>query len=432
MKHSRLIYPSSVALACLIAVATAHTAAACNIPVFRYALERWRIEGPEDLYDAIVFTNGELTIEQQAALAALQQAAYESPADTAPAGTAPADTAASSLPKTAPSRANLAVHVVDLNGEMPKPIAKLWREQQQTTEAAAPWLVLRYPDSGDDWPSVWSGPLTGENVALLIDSPARRELVKRLMAGQSVVWLLLESGDAAADGKAAEEFDAQLKQLPGELKLPEGAGEDGTPLLSTLPLAIRFSLLRVNRAEPSEKLFAASLLAGDKRLQAATGPIVFPVFGRGRVLDGLYGKDLKPEVVADAAAFLCGACSCLVKRLNPGFDLLTTAAWDNLLDAATDEALELPWSEKATEAQLVHVPQAPVKAETPVEPETPTRVESVDNQMKTNSETLIFTTSTSFPWQPYALAAAAALVLITGLILASSLRKQSTLKKRST
>ena len=57
------------------------------------------------------------------------------------------------------------------------------------------------------------------------------------------------------------------------------------------------------------------------------------IFGRGRALDALIGKGINADTIAEAAKFLCGACSCQVKRLNPGVDLLIAANWDTILNA---------------------------------------------------------------------------------------------------
>src|SRR5262249_42605094 len=59
----------------------------------------------------------------------------------------------------------------------------------------------------------------------------------------------------------------------------------------------------------------------------------FPIFGRGRALCSLEGKALAAKDIEEAARFLCGACSCQVKELNPGVDLLIAADWDELIEA---------------------------------------------------------------------------------------------------
>jgi len=79
------------------------------------------------------------------------------------------------------------------------------------------------------------------------------------------------------------------------------------------------------------------LLDSEDDLDKAKGPVVLPVFGRGRVLVGLEGESLTAKEMTSSAKFLCGACSCRVKELNPGMDLLLTADWDALVEAAGAE-----------------------------------------------------------------------------------------------
>ena len=47
-------------------------------------------------------------------------------------------------------------------------------------------------------------PLQQESVTQLMRSPVRQELLRRLIEGQTAVWLLLESGNADQDNRAAE------------------------------------------------------------------------------------------------------------------------------------------------------------------------------------------------------------------------------------
>src|SRR5690606_19034513 len=97
-------------------------------------------------------------------------------------------------------------------------LKELWGEQEK---AEAPWMVVFYPRALRIPAPLWSGSLTADAVGGLADSPARQELAKRLMAGQTAVWLLLESGDAAADTKAATLVEEELKKLEDTLELPE-------------------------------------------------------------------------------------------------------------------------------------------------------------------------------------------------------------------
>jgi hypothetical protein len=60
-------------------------------------------------------------------------------------------------------------------------------------------------------------------------------------------------------------------------------------------------------------------------------PIVFPMFGRGRVLDALIGPQIDKDVIEDACAFLIGPCSCIVKNQNPGIDMVMAVDWEAAL-----------------------------------------------------------------------------------------------------
>src|ERR1041384_5010203 len=42
--------------------------------------------------------------------------------------------------------------------------------------------------------------------------------------------------------------------------------------------------------------------------------------------------EITPEMIADVAKFLCRECSCQVKELNPGVDLLFVADWRDYFD----------------------------------------------------------------------------------------------------
>ena len=55
---------------------------------------------------------------------------------------------------------------------------------------------------------------------------------------------------------------------------------------------------------------------------------LFPVFGRGRLLGCLFGEYISAKNIRETVAFITGGCSCEIKALNPGVDLLMAARWD--------------------------------------------------------------------------------------------------------
>jgi hypothetical protein len=285
---------------------------ACNVPVFRYALERWEA----DPYEVTILYKGDLTAEQQAIVTALQQAREE-------------------------SAANLEVRVVDVDkiADAPGRVRELWSRQQ--TDAHLPWMTVEYPEADRIETPVWSGPLGVEAAGLLVDSPARREIARRLLKGESVVWALLESGDSNKDASALELLQSNLRRLEKELQLPEPDEADPV-LFAPMPVRLEFGTLRLSRADPLEAMFVRMLEGSDPLVKDFSGPVVYPVFGRGRSLAGLAGEEFSSLVIAEAAAFLSGACSCEVKALNPGTDLLIAADWDALIEGRVVKDPELP------------------------------------------------------------------------------------------
>jgi hypothetical protein len=206
----------------------------------------------------------------------------------------------------------------------------------------------------------------------------RQEIVRRLAAGETAVWLVLESGDAAKDRAARELLTQELKRLESELKLPPIDPGDDAPGRPELKIA--FSVLSVPRNQNEEAPLAAMLLHSEPDLAERTDPLVFPVFGQGRALWPLVGAGITPENITRNAGFLVGSCSCEVKEQNPGFDLLLAADWKQTLkDQGVDvEAIALRELERSTpaEPQLVPIPSGTV-APRPV-PTTPTTTESIE------------------------------------------------------
>jgi hypothetical protein len=271
----------------------------CNIPVFRYALERWHAAP----YDVIAFHRGPLGDDARAALNVLRQAG-----------------------------ANLEVDRVDVAEPLPEKRKALL----ERLKLEPPCLVALFPGSEL---VAWSGPLTAASAKGLSDSPARREITKRLLEGESAVWLLLESGDRAQDDAAAKTLETELKKLERSLKLPPHAADD-PPLLSEVPVRLAFSLFRLARTDAAEAPLVTMLLNSDTDLK---GPVAFPVFGRGRALWAMAGKGLNADMIAEAGSFLIGACSCEAKELNPGVDLLFAADWEaGLASAPVREPVPTP------------------------------------------------------------------------------------------
>jgi len=267
-----------VMLAVLLA---APTAFACDVPVFRYALDRW----PADVF----------RLEAAAAVLRAEPLATEFRNLTGNSG---------------------------LNLE---------------TSVSTNGTKLYFPSHvrGADVPE-WEGPLTPEIYHALTDSPARREVARCILNGDSAVWVLVESGRPELDEPAAKLLANRLKFLEAATGLPHLDPTDPDSQLGPGPeLKVKLSLLQLKRSDTNEQAFL-SLLAGPAGLKKfpADQPFVAVVFGRGRVL-GAWGADrLDEDFIQQTTQFLLGSCSCEVKSLNPGWDLLLRVDWDEELRKA--------------------------------------------------------------------------------------------------
>lgn len=280
----------------LVAGSSSH---ACTIPVFRYALERWN----PSFYEMIVFHRGELSAEHKQLLERFDRR------DT---------------------QVNLIVTLADLDQEdLREDWRTIWARQNKATE---PWAVLRRPKAPPAEADLWAGPLSAESLKAVRSSPAREKLGKDLGKGISTVFIVLESGNTEKDKAVRKLLEEELPKLKKSLKLPKIDPNDPTSQIrSPLPLAIDFSVIKISRDDPKEELLRRALLAGEEGLDKVKTPIVFPIFGRGRVLAALHGDILRAEVLEEVGHFLCSECSCTVKDLNPGYDLLIDMDWRSAL-----------------------------------------------------------------------------------------------------
>jgi len=286
-----------VALAAVCLLAALCSLHATNAPVFRHALERW----PASDYEIVVFHRGELAGGDQALVDRLRAARDH-------------------------SFANVAVKTVNVSGQMDAGMEELWTCQ---TNPLPPWVVVRAPDTSADAAPVWSGRLTESVAAALVDSPARRKIAEGLLRGVTAVWVLLECGEAARDEAAVDTLSAALKRLAEQMTLSKPAPGD-PKLRSPLPLAVEFALVRITRTDPAEEFFVALLQHGQQMFAAR--PAAFPVYGRGRMLGAIVGREIDAASIEQACATIAGACSREAKEENPGRDLLLAANWNTIFE----------------------------------------------------------------------------------------------------
>lgn len=336
---------------------------ACSVPVFRYALERW----PADLFYLIVYHRGELSEADKKTVKWLEEAADSDTSianyqvmkvnlDLAEASSQPAASsrpapasqpAATSGPATASRPAATSgpatAEQTEKPEKPPKVLLDLWKTQKA---AKLPWVVAIFPRTyrRPEIRVAWVGPLNVQSAKNIVDSPARRQVARRIIAGETAVWVLLESGKKKADDKAYNELKKHLDMLQKTLRLPaQPPPYPGQEDLSK-KLRIAFSIVRVSRKDPAERAFVQMLMRTEDDLEKeyASATITFPIFGQGRALFALVDEGITEDNVAEACEFLTGACSCQVKQLNPGTDMLMAVDWQAALGDDTITEVELP------------------------------------------------------------------------------------------
>jgi len=291
---------------------------ACNVPVFRYALERWYA----DNYGVLIFHRGALSSQNKAVVNWLKEFSN------------------SKIPYS-----NYNVYTFDLSAQLESHIRDIWKSLDSPE---LPCMVVFYPNSSLNRSSVWYGRLTAEDAETLIKSPVRTEIARRILDGESAVWVFLESGDPEKDNPAAEILQTQLKKMENLLKMPviinDDTFNDFVDINENGPeLKVAFSLIRLSRSDAAENHFINMLMNSEPDLFEYTSyPMAFPVYGRGRILYALIGDGINERVIQGACEFIIGPCSCIIKAYNPGVDLLMMTNWDASLQGRWVEQVELP------------------------------------------------------------------------------------------
>ncbi|MES2737707.1 MAG: hypothetical protein V4672_15400 [Verrucomicrobiota bacterium] len=255
----------------------ASTACACTIPVFRYALDRWEA----DKFHLVLPPS----VSQDAAISDLLR------------------------PLRANGQANLDI----------------------TTAPEAASATLKHSRASDR--NVWSGPLNAQSLGVLLDSPARQQLLKQILAGDSVVWVIAEGG-TDADKTEADRIEKRLRFLEQVAALPvQNPNDPDSQLGPGPPLLLKFTALRLRRDDPAEQPLIQMLAGPQGKVDPATTSFAAAVFGRGRVLGAWPLADLDDASLEDACMFLVGRCSCRMKNENPGWDILMNVDWEKALAA---------------------------------------------------------------------------------------------------
>lgn len=249
---------------------------ACTIPVFRYALDRWET----DSFQLVVPASSSQDPQMLDML----------------------------RPLRANGKANLEIRTA---------------KDPQTVTA-------ELLDSKKREVSLWKGSLDQTSLAAVLESPARKQIAERILAGESVVWVIVDDGKPESQPEI-ERIEKRLKFLEQVASLPIQDPNDPDSQLGPGPaLTLKFTSLRLRSDDPKEKILIP-MLAGPEAKIDTNRSFAAPVFGRGRVLGAWNLDQLDDTSLEDACMFLVGRCSCRLKNENPGWDILMNIDWPKAL-----------------------------------------------------------------------------------------------------
>jgi len=284
----------------------------CGVPVFRYALERW----PSDPYRITVFHKGDLTPTQKKVI--------------------------SYYKKFNNDYVSIIFSVIDLKKQgLKKDVKRYWAEHKQDK---LPVVFVDYPvQARVNKTLAGVYPLDMKSAKQLMESPAGREIARRILKDDSSVFLQIDCGDEAENLKSEKIVKSAFEKMKNDIELSSSEFDSsGTSDDDSDTPKVKFSFLRISRKNVANRAFIDILLNSENGLSDIKGPIVFPIYGRARALFAFSGEGINRDNLMDAGTFLTGECSCEIKGQNPGIDLLVPINWDDFIHYEVNIDDELP------------------------------------------------------------------------------------------
>jgi len=268
---------------------------ACSVPVFRYALERWH----PDPYSVVLNYNTPHTNKLSEILNTLRTFDYDY---------------------------SFVIEKIKTSEKLPR-------------------INLRYPKTSGLKTNVWAGPMTVNNIKKILDSPARREIARRIIGGDSAVFLLLEGDNEKKNNELAASLLKNISIIEKEIKLPHeytDIPEEDLQIYDT-NIVFKLSMLRLSKTNSDDEMLINMLTRLlPESIPKDSYPIVYPIFGRGRMLTAMFAKDVTARNLQGLCEYIAGECSCEIKGQNPGIDLLFSVDWDSLIEPGINLDAMLP------------------------------------------------------------------------------------------
>ena len=252
-------------------------AQACDTPVYQYTIQMWQ----RDPYHVYCF--------------------YRGPEETA---ATPVNQYLDRVAQGTQGHANLVFTGVNVNKldslEYTDQDRRIWLRYQSRP---LPLYVILTPRRTE----LFVGSLELDEAQALIDSPKRRQIAEQLCQGKHGLLLLLLGPNEAENATAQ-------KTVRGVFAEAEAQG-------------VQIGIVEVRRNDSQEQWLVQQLLRLEDDLADLDSTMVFPVFGRGHVLEPYVGRGITRENLLELVAFMGGPCSCQVKASSAGMDLLTSHDW---------------------------------------------------------------------------------------------------------
>jgi len=280
-RHGHVWGSASGRVLCLCLVAAmllpVEAAQACDTPVYHYTIQMWR----RDPYRVYYFYG-----------------------DTEETAATPVNQYLERVAQGTQGHANLIFTEVDVNKldslDYTDQDRQNWMRHQSLP---LPLYVILTPW----WAQLFAGELDLEGAQALVDSPKRRQIAEQLCQGKHGLLLLL-LGPNQTENAAAQKTVREV--------LAKVAARD-----------VQVGLVEVARDDSQEQWLVQQLIRLEDDLPDLDNTMVFPVFGRGHVLEPYLGKGISATNIIQLIDFMSGPCACEVKASSAGMDLLTDYDW---------------------------------------------------------------------------------------------------------
>jgi len=277
--------------AVVAALAIGMVAYACETPVFEYTIENW----VRDPYVVRYFYEGGEAARDAEVNAYLDR-----------------------VHQGSEGHANLSFQRVDVgvpsSGTDPV-TGRIWRAH---TNEPRPFYAVISPKGHE----LLIGRLSLDDAKTLVRSPGRDRIAKELARGTYGTLLLV----AGADLRENDAARAALKQVIEKSRADEH--EVGS--------------VEVRRDDPAERWLVRQVMVLESDLADLGNAMVFPVFGRGHVMEPYLGKGITVRNLDEIIAFMSGPCACEIKSASIGMDMLTDFDWSKRTRVAGSEPVAAP------------------------------------------------------------------------------------------